>query len=122
MKSQIVAVLGASHKPERYSNQAVRLLKEHNYPVIPISPAFDTIEDLPAVKKISEIENPVHTLTLYMNPKRLEPLTKEIISLNPKRVIFNPGTESPSLQKALDQAGIQWLEACTLVMLKTNQF
>jgi len=122
MKSAIVAVLGASPKPERYSNQAVRLLKEHDYSVIPISPAFKTIEDLPAVKNLTEIDQPIHTLTLYMNPHRLEPLMQDIVNLKPKRVIFNPGTESPSLQKALSKSGIEWLEACTLVMLKTNQF
>lgn len=122
MKSEIIAVLGASPKPDRYSNQAVRLLKEHNYPVIPISPAFKTIEDLPAVKNLTDIDQPIHTLTLYMNPRRLEPLIQDIVNLKPKRVIFNPGTESPSLQKSLSEAGIEWLEACTLVMLKTNQF
>ncbi len=122
MTKRTVAVLGASPKPERYSNMAVRLLKEHNYSVIPISPAFDTIEDLPTVHKLENIKEEVHTLTLYMNPVRLKPLIPSIVKLTPKRVIFNPGTESPTLQEALDKAGIKWMEACTLVLLKTNQF
>ena len=62
------------------------------------------------------------TLTLYVGPARLEPMIDSLVALKPGRVIFNPGTESPALQQALDTAGIPWEEACTLVLLRTGQF
>lgn len=117
-----VAVLGASPKPARYANQCIRLLKEHGYRITPVHPRFAQIEDLAVTHSLDAIGSPVDTLTLYVGPKLLEPQTESIVRLRPGRVIFNPGTESGELQAQLDTAGIDWLEACTLVMLKTGQF
>jgi hypothetical protein len=120
--SHHVAVLGASPKPARYANQAVRLLLQHGYRVTPIHPRFEEIEGLPVANHLEQVTQPVDTLTLYVGPERLAPQIAELVALGPRRVIFNPGTESIALQQALDEAGIEWLEACTLVMLKTGQF
>ncbi len=117
-----VAVLGASPKPQRYANQAIRLLLEHGYRVTPIHPKIPEIEGLPVASSLAEVARPVHTLTLYVGPARLEPLADEIVAAAPGRVIFNPGTETPAVQRALDAAGIPWEEACTLVLLRTGQF
>ncbi len=117
-----VAVLGASPKPARYANQAVRLLKAKGYPVTPLHPRFETIEDLPVTHRLADIARSVDTLTLYVGPAGLEPLHDDIVVLRPGRVIFNPGTESSALQRRLDAAGIPWQEACTLVLLKTGVF
>lgn len=119
---QTVAVLGASHKPERYSNKAVCMLKEYGHDVIPVTPGRAVIEDLPVVADLSSIDKPVDTLTMYVGPERSSQMLDAIVGLKPKRVILNPGTESPELEQALDQAGIPWQHACTLVMLRTNQF
>jgi len=117
-----VAVLGATPKPERYANQAVRLLMEHGFNVIPIHPKFEEIESLNVVHNLAEIAEPIHSLSLYVGPARLDPMIAQIVALKPGRVIFNPGTESAVVQSALDDAGIKWLEACTLVMLRTGVF
>lgn len=117
-----VAVLGASPKPARYANQCVRLLKEHGYRITPVHPRFETIEGLDVAHALGEINDPVDTLTLYVGPQLLEPQAEDIVRLEPGRVIFNPGTESMPLQERLDAAGIEWFEACTLVLLKTGQF
>lgn len=117
-----VAVLGATPKPGRYANQAILLLQEQRYRITPVHPKFPVIEGLPVASRVSEIIDAVDTLTLYVGPARLEPMLDELMALNPGRVIFNPGTESRLYQQRLDEAGIEWLEACTLVMLKTNQF
>lgn len=117
-----VAVLGATPKTGRYANQAILLLREQHYRVTPIHPKIPVIEGLPVTHSVAEITDAVDTLTLYMGPARLEPMVDELMALNPGRVIFNPGTESRLYQQKLDEAGIEWLEACTLVMLKTNQF
>jgi len=117
-----VAVLGASPKPTRYANQALRLLLEQGYRVTPMHPKFEEIEGLKVANDYPLVEQPVHTLTLYVGSERLAPQIEDILSMKPQRVIFNPGTESKALQRALDEVGIEWLEACTLVMLRTGQF
>jgi predicted CoA-binding protein len=117
-----VAVLGASPKPARYANQAIRLLREHGHRVTPVHPKFETIEGLEVAHRLADIADPVDTLTLYVGPAILETQADAIVALAPGRVIFNPGTESPAVQQQLDAAGIEWFEACTLVMLKTDQF
>lgn len=119
---QRVVVLGASHKPERYSNQAIRLLLEHGHAVVPVNPRLDTAEGLPVAHALADIDGAVDTLTLYVGPERSAPLADDIVKLRPGRVIFNPGTESAELEARLDAAGIPHEQACTLVLLRTGQF
>jgi len=119
---QTVAVLGASNNPDRYSNMAVRRLRDAGHRVIPVNPALTEIEGLPVAQSLADINEPVDTLTLYVGPQRSVPMIDNILRLAPKRVIFNPGTESEELATALAQANIPHLEACTLVMLQTGQF
>jgi len=117
-----VVVLGASPKPSRYSNQAVRLLKAVGFQVTPVHPRFSEIEGLDTAHSLAEIPSVVDTLTLYVGPRQLEPLTDEILQMHPGRVIFNPGTESPVTERSLQEAGIRCVHGCTLVMLRTGQF
>jgi predicted CoA-binding protein len=117
-----VVVLGASPKPARYSNQAVRLLKEHGYRVVPVHPRFTDIEGLHAAPSLEAVEGPVDTLTLYVGPERSRPLIDDIVALRPGRVIFNPGTESAELEARLQSMEIPFIHGCTLVMLRTRQF
>ncbi len=117
-----VAVLGASPKPKRYSNQAVRLLKENHYEVIPVNPYFSEIEGLRCVHDIKSLPAALDTITVYINPGRLTPLLDDLISLKPRRVILNPGTESETVKQKLAENNINTLAACTLVMLRTGQF
>jgi len=122
VSNQTVVVLGASPKPERYANMAVRLLKEHGHRVIPVSSGHSEIEGLPAVASLAGVHEAVDTLTLYLGPARSAPLLADIIALHPKRVIFNPGTESAELERQCALQGIICQEACTLVLLRTDQF
>ena len=122
MSTNPVVVLGASPKKERYSNKAVRMLVEQGYRVLPVHPLNAEIEGLPTVHSLQEIQEPVHTLTLYVGPGRSEKLAEEIIALRPQRVIFNPGTESETLKTMLSRENIFFEEACTLVLLRTGQF
>lgn len=117
-----VAVLGASPKPARYSNQALRLLKDYGYRVVPVHPKFEQIEGLPVVASLGAIEDEVQTLSLYVGPERTALIEQEILDLGARRVIFNPGTESPELERRLEQRGIEVIRGCTLVMLRTGQF
>ncbi len=120
--SETVAVIGASSKPERYSNQAIRLLREHGHTVLPVNPAQTKIEGLPVFRNIDALPRPVDTVTLYVSPAHSAPLLPALLALQPRRVIFNPGAENPALENELQKAGINVEEACTLVLLRTRQF
>jgi predicted CoA-binding protein len=122
MKQETVAILGASNKADRYAYKALVMLREYGHAVIPINPVLDTIESVPVVKSIKEINIPVSTLTLYMRPEHYMPLIEDIVKLKPGRVIFNPGTESDDALSILKDAGIGGIYACTLVLLRTGQF
>ncbi|HMP89669.1 MAG TPA: CoA-binding protein [Kiritimatiellia bacterium] len=119
----IVAVLGASTNPERYSNQAIRMLVEHGHSVIPVNPAYEEIEGLAAAKSLDELEpGSVDTVTMYVGADRSRSLAETLKTLRPRRVIFNPGAENPELASALTSAGIETENACTLVLLRTGAF
>ena len=118
-----VAVLGASPKPDRYANKAIRLLQKHHHDVIPINPAYEEIEGLRVVPSLETLApKSIDTVTVYMGADRTNELGPALIHLSPRRVIFNPGAENPALAAALQAANIEVVEACTLVMLNTNQF
>jgi hypothetical protein len=119
---ETVVVLGASDKSDRYSNKAIKMLMEYGHRVIPIHPRLDEIESLEVKPDLKAVDTPVDTLTMYVGPKRSLAMIDDILALKPKRVILNPGTESSELEKALDKAHIPYLEACTLVMLRTGQY
>jgi len=120
--NETVVVLGASPKPERYSNQAVRALVEHGHRVIPVHPLVKKIAGVPAVPALTQIDRAVNTITIYVGPERGRELIQEIIDLKPDRVIMNPGTGSDEIETNLNDEGIPVLRACTLVMLRTGQF
>ncbi|MBN1213381.1 MAG: CoA-binding protein [candidate division Zixibacteria bacterium] len=117
-----VAVLGASTNEERYSFKAVQMLQEHGFSPIPVHPAGHTVNNLRAVKTLDEIDEKVDTLTLYVGEKISSQQLDNILKLNPRRVIFNPGAENKELAGKLRERGIEVIEACTLVMLRTEQF
>lgn len=115
-------VLGASPKPTRYAYQALRLLDDLGYRVLPVHPVIGEIDGIRVAPHLDAITEPVHTLTLYVGPERSQTLIPSILELGPGRVIMNPGTESLELEEALQQAGIPCERACTLVLLRTGQF
>jgi predicted CoA-binding protein len=117
-----VVVLGASPKPTRYSHQAVKLLASKGYRVLPVHPKAARIDHVPVVGRLAAIREPVHTLTLYVGAERSRDMIADIVALSPGRVIFNPGTESRSLELALKDARVPYERACTLVLLRTGQF
>lgn len=119
---QKVIILGASDNPERYSYKVLKLLKEYGHQVYPINPKLEEIEGIKTYKDLSDITEAVDTLTIYVNPKISSELKDLILNTKTKRVIFNPDTENPNLAKELREKGIELVEACTLVMLKTGQF
>ncbi len=114
-------VLGASLKPERYAYQAIELLRLHQHDVIAIGHQPGKIADITVLDSQIEITN-LHTITIYLNIEKQQLYYDYIINLQPKRVIFNPGTENATFQLQLEGYGIEVLEACTLVLVRTNQY
>lgn len=117
-----VAVVGASHDPDTYSNKAVRLLIENGHRVFPVNPGLKEVEGLPSYASLADIPEPVDTVTLYVSRKISSKIKDEILTAAPRRIIFNPGAENADVRVAAEQKGITTIEACTLVMLKTSQF
>lgn len=115
-------VLGASDDPARYSNMALRKLRERGHPVFPVTPRLTEVEGIPAYRQLADLEETVDTVTVYLSPARSSPLADQLIALRPGRVILNPGAENPELEERLDRAGIPWLHACTLVLLSTGRY
>ncbi len=117
-----VAIIGASAKPDRYSHKAQLRLTEHGHKVFLVTPSGGDILGHSCYKSATEITEKIDTVTLYVGPQRLAGIINEVINLNPKRIIFNPGTEDSELMKKVKSAGIEVVEACTLVMLATDQY
>jgi len=114
-------VLGASIKPERYSNIAINRLRDNGHQVKAFGLKPGIVSDISIDTELIAYED-IETVTMYINPIRQEPYYDYIVSLNPKRVIFNPGTENPEFYKLLEENGIETEVACTLVLLATNQY
>ncbi len=117
-----VAVLGASPKEDRFSNKAVKLLKQFGHQPIPVHPAGHTVDGIQALKSLDDITEPVDTLTVYVGPDISGNEFERIVRLHPRRVIFNPGAENEEIAYKLEAAGMEVVRACTLVMLRSDQF
>ncbi len=121
MSQKKTLVIGASDNPERYAYKAIKMLQNNNHPVVAVG--RKQLETLGVqIEKEKVHFDGIDTVTLYVNPKNQIEYYDYILSLQPKRVIFNPGTENPELYKMLEQNGIEYEVACTLVLLSTQQY
>lgn len=114
-------VLGASDNPSRYSYLAIHRLRNHGHPVIAIGKKRTQVADV-SVSNEKVTDTDVDTVTLYLNPAHQQQYYNYIISLKPKRIIFNPGAENEELYELAKKNGIHPIEACTLVLLSTGQY
>ena len=114
-------VLGASTNIQRYSNIAIKKLLLNKIHVKAIGVKTGVVENILIEKDLVKFKN-IHTVSLYINKLRQKEYYDYIISLKPKRVIFNPGTENPDFYRILKSNHISYFEACTLVLLSTNQY
>ncbi len=119
--SKKTLVLGASDNPERYSFLAINRLKAAGHDVIGIGKQKATVAGVEIQTEQTSIKD-LHTITIYLNPLHQKNYYDYILSLKPKRIIFNPGTENEELAQLALKQNIQPVEACTLVMLSTGQY
>jgi len=114
-------VLGASENPERYSYLAVKDLRSWGHEVVAVGARPGKIGDIQIQTEFPR-DPDFHTVTIYLQPTRQISYYTAILELRPHRLIFNPGTENEELKHLALQAGIECLEACTLVMLRTGHY
>ena len=121
MNGKKTLVLGASDNPSRYSYLAIQRLLNHGHPVVAIGRKHTLVGDTQIENEKKEFKD-VDTVTLYLNPGHQQEYYDYILSLKPKRIIFNPGAENDELADLALQNNIKPLEACTLVLLSTGQY
>ena len=114
-------IIGASNNPERYAYKAADRLLSHGHEIELLGLRPDTVFGKTIDTEQKKFEN-IDTITLYIGPQRQPEYYDYIVTLNPKRVIFNPGTENDEFEQLLSTKGIIAEEACTLVLLGTGQY
>lgn len=123
LREGITLVLGASPQADRYSYLAVSLLKQMGYAVYALGGRTGMIDGVMIHTQWEALPaDPIDTITLYLGAERQRAYYTYLLSAHPKRIIFNPGAENDELEQLAQAAGIQTLQACTLVMLRTNQY
>lgn len=115
-------VIGASANPARYSNLAIHSLRQKGYEVVALAKRTAQVADVQIVTEFPASDENIDTITMYVGPRNQPEYYQPILSLQPKRVIFNPGTENPELMDKLKENGVEVTVACTLLLLSTGQY
>ncbi|MEO5912527.1 MAG: CoA-binding protein [Pelobium sp.] len=114
-------ILGATPDSSRYANMASCRLVIHGHPIVNVGIKMGEAAEQP-IEKPELIHNDIDTITMYVGPKNQKDLYDYILNTKPNRIIFNPGSENPELEKLANEKGIKTMEACTLVLLSTDQY
>jgi predicted CoA-binding protein len=114
-------VIGASENPDRYSYKAISMLRMYGHQVVALGLKAGRVADVDFITEKEPLSD-IETVTLYVGPQNQPQYQDYIIALQPKRVVFNPGTENPVFAEQLKKVAIEPIEACTLVMLSTEQY
>ncbi len=117
------AIIGATPNPARYAYLAAHMLTEYEHPIVPLSIKQGSVADVELIdlRKKPPLED-IDTITLYLSPQRQTEWYDYLLSLQPRRIIFNPGTENPELQQLCHDHNIKPINACTLVMLRSGTY
>ena len=114
-------ILGATPSPGRYAGLAANRLLQHGHPIVNVGIKTGEVAGVP-IEKPGEIYTDIHTITMYVGTRNQESYYDYILDTNPKRIIFNPGTENYILETLAEEKGIECIQGCTLVMLATGEF
>lgn len=115
-------VLGATDNPSRFAYKAIHRLQQHGHEVVPVGIRKGEVGGQPIITDKEQKIEGVDTVTLYVGPQNQPTWYDYIISLQPKRIIFNPGTENRELEQMAEDAGIETMHHCTLVMLASGTY
>ncbi len=114
-------VLGATDNPSRFAYRAVHKLTQYGHEVVPVGIRKGQVAGLPIDTDRKEVAD-VDTVTLYVGPQNQPAWYDYILNLKPKRIIFNPGTENPVLERKAAEQNIETLHHCTLIMLSVGEY
>lgn len=117
-----VAVLGATNDHTRYAYKSMRLLKVRGFNPIPVNPNEEKVIGLESYASLRDIPEPIDTISVYVRPDLSTKLKDDILAVKPRRIVMNPTTENPELERAAEEQGIEVIHACTLVMLNSGTF
>ena len=109
-------VIGGSLKTERYSNIAIRKLVSYGHPVVSVGLRSGDVAGVMINTGRPDYEN-VHTVTMYVGPANQPSFYDYILQTNPKRIVFNPGTENDAFEEMAKEKNIEIIRHCTLIML-----
>ena len=121
MPNKKTLVIGASENEDRYSNMAIKLLIKYGHDVVAIGNRKGTVDNVNIETEKKDLDD-IDTVTLYLNPKLQVQYYEYILSLKPRRIIFNPGTENLDLKQLAEAKGIITEDACTLVILRLGKY
>ena len=114
-------ILGATPNSDRFAYLAAHKLVKHGFPIVNVGIKQGELAGEEILNGMPDLEG-IDTVTLYVGAKRQPPYYDWLLGLNPRRIIFNPGTENPELANLARKQGIETFPACTLVMLGTGQY
>ena len=116
-------IVGATPNQSRYAYLAAKMLTEYGHEIVPLGIRQGEVfgREIMDIRKKPVIEG-VDTITIYLSPVHQDEWMDYLLKLKPKRIIFNPGTENEAFERAAEDNGIEAIEACTLVMLRSRQF
>ena len=120
MNEKKTLVIGASENPSRYSNMAIRSLRNHRHPVLALAKRQGKVDDVNITTDFPRED--IDTVSLYVGPQWQPEYYEKVLQLKPRCVIFNPGTENPEFKNLLEENNIEAVEACTLVMLSVGNY
>src|ERR1700761_5743007 len=121
MANKKTLVLGATPDSSRYAYLAANRLVSHGHDIVNVGIKTGEVAGVP-IEKPEKLHDDIDTITLYVGPQNQKPLYDYILDTKPKRILFNPGTENPELEKMANERGIATEEACTLVLLSIGQY
>jgi predicted CoA-binding protein len=121
MADKKTLVLGATTSEGRYANLASKRLVSKGHTIVNVGLRDGEVAGVP-IEKPGEIHTDIDTITLYVGPGHQEKLYDYILKTNPKRIIFNPGTENAELRRMANEKGIKTENACTLVLLSVGEY
>lgn len=116
-------IIGSNRSPLKYPQQAASMLYDGQIDFVPMGVVNGEVlgKSILNIYDHPKVDN-VHTITLYINPHKQKQWFDYMLSLAPKRIIFNPGTENQEFKSLAESKGIECLYACTLVMLSIGDF
>ena len=116
-------LIGATPNRSRYAYLAATMLAEYKHDTVLLGIQKGDVNGnkILNIREKPPIED-VDTITLYIGPQRQPEWYDYLLSLKPKRIIFNPGTENDEFESLATEQGVEVLEACTLVMLRLIQY